>query len=404
MFNDAACYDSATSQALLLGSYVYDNTLHLAKHAWNSDKLMTWIDPTSSTGVSKEVWSRGLGWYAMALVDILKYLPTTHPKYNSIKAMLANLAIGIQNTQDPTTGLWYQVPDKQDSAANYLETSGSAMFVYAMKVASDSGWISSSYLAVAQKGWTGLKSLCIANYTDGKPEIKNFAPAMSVQANYTAYVSSPNTGVTTPTSTAPHGYAAILMAASVMEFPLATALPVHFTSFTAAPAGNTVQLDWNNPDMDNEVSYYSIQLSSDGIVFVNVGRQKADGSSIYHWTDNAVTGKILYYRIAAVDADGAVYYSDIRVVKLKTGQPAMTVSPNPLNGRTLNFRVNDITPGAYSLSFINSAGKTMAVVTVNIAAEGANQAITLPATLQKGFYYIKLDTGSGSITGNILVN
>jgi hypothetical protein len=70
----------------------------------------------------------------------------------------------------------------------------------------------------------------------------------------------------------------------------------------------------------------------------------------------------------------------------------------------LNFRVNDIAPGEYNLSFINSAGKTMAVVTVNIAAEGASQAIALPATLQKGFYYIKLDTGSGSITGNILVN
>src|SRR5438309_656069 len=38
MFNDPVCYDTATSQALMLASHVYDNTIHLARHAWNYDK------------------------------------------------------------------------------------------------------------------------------------------------------------------------------------------------------------------------------------------------------------------------------------------------------------------------------------------------------------------------------
>ena len=220
MFNDQVCLDTATSQILMLASRLCDTTIsHLVKHAWNYDKTtFPWSNPV--TGVSSEVWSRGMGWFVMALVDILRYLPSTHPKYNQIKSLLANLAIGIKNTQNAATGLWYQVVNKGTSSGNYLETSGSAMFVYAIKVAVDSGWISSTYLTVAQSGWTGLKTK-IATYTDGKPQIKGFAPAMGVQNNYSAYVAILPVNCPTPSGTQhPHGYAAILMAASVMEFPL----------------------------------------------------------------------------------------------------------------------------------------------------------------------------------------
>ncbi|HSC37431.1 MAG TPA: glycoside hydrolase family 88 protein, partial [Chitinophagaceae bacterium] len=333
LFNDPVCYDTATSQALLLGSFVYDNTIHLARHAWTTDLTKAWA--TSPSGVSREVWSRAMGWYAMALVDMLKYLPSTHAKYASIKALLANLAIGIQNTQDPATGLWYQVMNKQDSAANYLETSGSAMFVYALKVAADSGWIAPSYLTVAQNGWNGLKAHSISTFSgDGKPEIDHYAPAMSVQNSYTQYVSGANVAVNTPSSVNPHGYAAILMAASVMEFPLSMAsLPVKFSSFTAAATENGVVLHWANPDPGGEVKYYIIQRSADGIHFTDAGQVKADGQAVYHWVDNTATGNTLYYRVGAADADGAVYYSTVQVVKGRTGLPAMVVSPNPVDNR-----------------------------------------------------------------------
>jgi len=219
MFNDQACLDTATSQILMLASHICDTTTHLVKHAWNYDKTtFAWSNPV--TGVSSEAWSRGMGWFVMALVDVLRYLPSTHPKYNQVKSLLVNLAIGIKNTQNLATGLWYQVVDKGGSANNYLETSGSGMFVYAIKVAVDSGWISSSYLTVAQAGWTGLKTK-IATYSDGKPQIQGFAPAMGVQNDYAAYVAILPVNCPTASGTQhPHGYAAILMAASVMEFPL----------------------------------------------------------------------------------------------------------------------------------------------------------------------------------------
>lgn len=405
MFNDVACYDTATSQALLLASYVYDNTIHLARHAWNYDKTKAWANAT--TGVSSEVWSRAMGWYAMALVDMLKYLPSTHPKYGAIKALLANLAIGIQNTQDATTGLWYQVMDKPTGTANYLETSGSAMFVYALKVAVDSGWISGSYLTVAQKGWTGLKTYSISTYSgDSKPEIDNFAPAMSVQNNYTAYVTSPNTAVNTPTSTNPHGYAAILMAASVMEFPLAAALPLRLTGFTAVASGNAVRLGWQSEDPDNEVVRYAIQRSTDGTGFADAGEVKAGGSGGYAWSDNTVPGvNNIYYRIEAIRADGSVYYSTVQSVRIKTAAPAITLSPNPVvHGQAVTIHFTSFAPGVYNLYFINSEGQKTASFVVQVPAGEESRSIELPASVQKGMYYLKVEAGSVVITKSILVN
>lgn len=292
MFNDKACFDTATSQVLLLASRVYDSTTHCIKHAWNYDKTTySWSNPT--TGVSSEVWSRGMGWFVMSLVDILRYLPSTHAKYEQIKSLLANLAIGIKAYQDPATGLWYQVVNKGTSSGNYLETSGSAMFVYSIKVAVDSGWISSSYLTVAQNGWAGLKTK-VATYTDGKPQIKQFAPAMSVLNNYSAYVAVAPVNCPTSSGTQhPHGYAGILMAASVMEFPLTAARiatnypPLSQTNSTASnvniypnPAHSSVLVNYSSAT-ERQALLQLYDLSGKLVSLKNV--QLIKGNNVIQW-------------------------------------------------------------------------------------------------------------------------
>jgi unsaturated rhamnogalacturonyl hydrolase len=304
MFNDPACFDVATTQILLLSSHIYDNSTNLLKHAWNYDKTtFAWSDPV--TGVSREVWSRGMGWFVMALTDVLRFLPSTHSKYNQVKSLLVNLAVGIKNTQNATTGLWYQVVNKGTSSGNYLETSGSAMFVYAIKVAVDSGWISSSYLTVAQNGWTGLKTK-IATYTDGKPQIKQFAPAMGVQNNYSAYVAISPVNCPTSGTLHPHGYAAILMAASVMEFPLSSA------RVTVSQANTVIEnklLLWSvypNPVHDQlSISYQSgneqkttLELyDMAGHLLLSKQIQLMKGSNRLEWDINAIPAGIYFIGI-----------------------------------------------------------------------------------------------------------
>ena len=207
----AYCDSIATFQPALLYSHAYNSTSKLLVHAWDETKKAAWADAT--TGLSPCVWSRGMGWYAAGMVDILKYLPKSHPQYNAMLTMLGNIAEGIKNAQDPTTGLWYQVTDKGSQSGNFVESSGSGLFIFALKTAVDYGFIDKSYLAVAQKGWTGFKTKLTLD-AQGLPVINGFIGAMSAGV-LADYIAAPL--VACPPSTAPHGYCAALYAASAME-------------------------------------------------------------------------------------------------------------------------------------------------------------------------------------------
>jgi unsaturated rhamnogalacturonyl hydrolase len=218
--NDAIyCNNESTFQTLLLNQHAFNPAKNLLYHGWDESGKASWAN--TATGVSPEVWSRALGWYAMALVDILKYIPDDHPMRDSMLHVLNRVALGIKNYQDANTGLWYQLVDKGSQTGNWTETSGSGMFVYALKTAADYNWIDTSYRAVARKGWKGLMTK-IGTFTDGKPSIKDFAAAMGIRNNFDEYVMN-SLIVECPTSAKtqhPHGYCAILLASSAMEYSL----------------------------------------------------------------------------------------------------------------------------------------------------------------------------------------
>jgi hypothetical protein len=394
---------------------MYSSTTHLVKHALDySKKYPTpggWSVP--GTQLSSEVWSRGMGWYMLTLIEILSTLPHSHPKYSQLTTILSNLAIGIKNYQDPTTHLWCEIVDSPKTAQNYIETSGSGMFIYALKEAIDSGWISSAtYLPVVNNAWTGYKTF-IATYSgpaingySGGPQITSFTPALSVQANYTNYVTN-GAAVSVPTSSGagtqnPHGYAATLMAAAAMEFPLAS-LPVKFTAFSATPGNNgTVQIRWQNED-DADVDHYDVQRSSDGTNFVTIESYKRDGSPSYSTQDNTATGSVAYYRIKAVNKDGAAYYSKILFVKLKNLAGSISISPNPVINGAVHIQFENVPADNYTIRIINSAGRTIVAKQVHISGEVDEQVITLPSLAEKGVYYIKLEADNTSLVKSILV-
>ncbi|MBS1511228.1 MAG: glycoside hydrolase family 88 protein [Bacteroidetes bacterium] len=393
MFNDNDAIDTAVNQVLYVYNQLYDPTKHLIKHAWNPTKTQSWADPV--TGNSSEVWSRGMGWFTMALVDMLKYLPASHPRRGELLTALANLAIGIQTYQDPATGLWYQVVDRGTSLTNnYLETSGSSMFVYALKTAADSGWISSTYLSVAQQAWDYLKDVTHAKIdiypSDGYPRINGFAPAMSVQTSAANYVQAAYQPVSVPGTTHPHGYAGILMAASVMEFPLLGVLPVNFLNVSAVQNDNSVQVLWENGD-DSQVDYYTIEKGINGKDFTAAGTVQSNQSAKYQWVDSNYLDKTtVYYRIKAVSLNGTITYSSVMIIK---SRPANTVAwvqvaPNPVKNRLVNVILNKLYTGSYSISIMTADGAMVTKKQVMVA--GMSQiieSIKLPA-LNKGVYYL----------------
>lgn len=145
--------EDVAKQFELIQKHALDPKTGLLYHGWDESKAMDWAN--KETGTSPNFWSRSLGWYAMALVDVLDYFPKEHPKHAELVNYLNQLAVSLTKVQD-ASGLWYQVTDMGDKEGNYLEASGSAMFAYAFAKGVNKGYLPEIYKEVANKAFDGM--------------------------------------------------------------------------------------------------------------------------------------------------------------------------------------------------------------------------------------------------------
>lgn len=137
----------------------------LNHHGWDESRQMAWSD--SVTGCSAESWGRAEGWYVMALVDVLELMPADQPERPELIAILNRVMEALIAVQDKDTHLWYQVPDKGDQEGNYLESTCSAMYCYAMAKGVRIGVLDKNYKKEAQQVLEGLKAHKIVTNEDG---------------------------------------------------------------------------------------------------------------------------------------------------------------------------------------------------------------------------------------------
>lgn len=119
--------DDITAQFSLIREKTCDSSTGLLRHAWDSSREMFWCDKT--TGRSAHCWGRALGWYMMALVDVIEIIQGGECR-DRLAAIFKELWETIPAYADPVTGMWYQVMDAPGREGNYLEASCSAMFAY----------------------------------------------------------------------------------------------------------------------------------------------------------------------------------------------------------------------------------------------------------------------------------
>jgi len=163
--------EEAAHEFSIARSHLRDPDTGLYYHAWDEAKEQIWADP--ETGRSKYVWARGLGWYAMALVDILDVIPTDNAEIRApLLAIIPELADSLIQTQD-ATGVWYQIMDKPGEPGNYLEASGSSMFTYFLAKAINKGYLPETYAEAAQKAYAGLVKEFVTVYADGTFHVTN---------------------------------------------------------------------------------------------------------------------------------------------------------------------------------------------------------------------------------------
>lgn len=119
-----------TRQFIICERHAKDPKTGLLFHAWDEKRVQPWCDP--KTGLSENFWGRSLGWFVMALADVLELLPTEHEDYNELKRIFIDTLTALRAFQDPGSGVWYQVVDASHKKGNYLEASSSSMIVCAI--------------------------------------------------------------------------------------------------------------------------------------------------------------------------------------------------------------------------------------------------------------------------------
>jgi unsaturated rhamnogalacturonyl hydrolase len=164
-FNEPEAYYDITDQFIIIFKHTYDPNTGLCFHGWDESKQQKWANP--ATGCSPHIWGRAMGWYTMALTDVLDFIPLDHPRRGEIIAILNQVAAGIKKHQDEKTGLWYQVMDQDGREGNYLEATASSMFTCSLLKAVRKGYIAKKYRKVAIKGYQGILKHLIRENEDG---------------------------------------------------------------------------------------------------------------------------------------------------------------------------------------------------------------------------------------------
>jgi unsaturated rhamnogalacturonyl hydrolase len=178
----AATYETGTAQHNSFTEAVHEFTIArkrlrdsqtgLYYHAWDESREAAWSD--KGTGRSAQYWSRGMGWYAMGLVDVLDYLPETEAELRKILIGIVNeFAADILRYQDAETHTWWQITDRPHALGNYHESSASAMFSYFLAKAVNKGYLPESYSEIATKTYTGLINQFASVHPDGKISMTN---------------------------------------------------------------------------------------------------------------------------------------------------------------------------------------------------------------------------------------
>jgi unsaturated rhamnogalacturonyl hydrolase len=153
-FDEPEGFDDVAHQIVLIEKHTRDPKTGLLYHGWDESKSQKWADP--ETGCSPNFWGRAIGWYVMAIPDVLDHLPGDHPKREALLAIFKSTVAALARVQDPASGVWYQVLDQADRPGNYLEASASCMFVYAIAKGVRKGYLGEEYVAVAGRGYEGI--------------------------------------------------------------------------------------------------------------------------------------------------------------------------------------------------------------------------------------------------------
>jgi len=184
--DDTTYFDLAYTQMKLMWNNMRDNRTGLLYHCWDSSKTAKWADKV--TGLAPEFWGRALGWYAVTVFDLASYMPDSYEKKKEFIDNGISLINAILKYRDENTKKWFQIVNRTNDPDNWIETSCSCLFTYAIAKGINEGYLDESYRKIAQECFDGIiKDIKI---NDGKIEIDDICIGTGVMS-YDKYLLRP---------------------------------------------------------------------------------------------------------------------------------------------------------------------------------------------------------------------
>lgn len=181
-------FDDAVKQVLQFSARMFVPAASLYRHGW-----VQAMEPHPTFH-----WGRANGWAIVAMAELLSVLPEDHPGRAAVLAQYRAHAAGLAAVQG-RNGLWHQLLDRPDS---YLETSASAMFVYAIARGVNRGWLDPlAYGPLVSLGWNA-----VATQVNAQGQVENTCVGTGMGFDPMFYYYRPVSVL------AAHGYGPVLLA------------------------------------------------------------------------------------------------------------------------------------------------------------------------------------------------
>ena len=156
-------YSDAVRQIKNVREYMRDPRSGLYYHGFDCTRSMFWAD--KATGLSANFWLRSIGWFAVAMADIIDIMGDAADR--DLVDIFRDLMRDISKYRDPNTKMYSQVVNLPDKDGNYPETSGSSMIAYAMMKGARIGVLDRSYGTLGKETFDGICSKYLGFDADG---------------------------------------------------------------------------------------------------------------------------------------------------------------------------------------------------------------------------------------------
>ncbi|KAI0128579.1 cell wall glycosyl hydrolase YteR [Xylariales sp. AK1849] len=171
-------------------SHTRNSTTGLLVHGYDESKTAVWADPV--TGAAPLVWDRAVGWYFLALLELLQLFPEFHEGYSRLLGYFTTLASVLKTAQDESGGWWLIMSEQYVGAkGNYVESSATAMFTLGWLKGIRLGFLGDEYLDAAKVAYTLLTDQFVVENSDGTLNWEGTVSVGSLGSNgtYEYYIS-----------------------------------------------------------------------------------------------------------------------------------------------------------------------------------------------------------------------